>query len=670
MNTPFYKLSGKQVKRKSKKLSTKANVRGSNDKQNAETTHKDTNNKLDINTTNYCKKTKERNSNKKAVAKQDSKVNVTKSRNGQKFNMNFKNMSNSKESNILNQSTTKASLKKNMKSRYKKKKPNVNKDVILKKFEMYTDSVKKNCDKLEQKTRNLVDKMRKKAYNIFVNENIVLENNKPIKHINISVRKQIDEIIIHKNASNRHNAVADKHNASENIKNKLVQSNYDLLQTILNTQQENSFQMRNVVDNMNNTGAVSSPPAVAKVTRIDDANEPINTEIRNKFTEPMVTFKSHNYYIHQSFNKGNDSFNSHAHIWNENQHGFHNKPRTFITKQSRDNFVIPNDILKSNNFKKKNLRTGLSKQFQSQIRSLFKQTSKLFNLKKQIMDNTGESSYTIKFTESNSYSFSKNNYVIMTDASRNARMRTEETIPYSENHTSLNNDLLSINTGTYVVPNVDNNGYTMNDDYHWVFGGTYTIEKANKGITDGSDSQDQNDKTVKSQTNRNFIFVSKSEEHDQSDQVMDPVDVCETILHSNEFLDKEFERSFNETENSLLNKHIYTSDVQENCEDSLYRSFYSKETENVPKDQNLNTQKIHANKVSNHLSHNKNVTNKVNDNKTPIPILTPRQNTNIEKQLFKVNDSCNTVAKSRLHNFNFVDRICFLPKGNLLFICI
>lgn len=115
------------------------------------------------------------------------------------------------------------------------------------KFAMETESVKRRCELLAQKTEQFI-KNNKRNPEAFINENchytrsnIITSNKK------IAIKTKVNEIVIHE-----YIPLPPKFNydnlAKSNIKNKQFKSNYDLLQTIINSQQGSNKQWVNVHD--------------------------------------------------------------------------------------------------------------------------------------------------------------------------------------------------------------------------------------------------------------------------------------------------------------------------------------------------------------------------------------------------------------------------------------
>lgn len=558
--------------------------------------------------------------------------NIVKEKNHKNFNKEIQNVSKNKKSNKL-------TLLLNNKDKLGDKRiKSCLHHTALRKIETQTYSEKKRCDKLEKRTNYVLDQVHKKGIDKVLNENVQI-NNLAQNHTNVTVPKHIDEIINHKNE------------VCDNTKNKLVQSNYDLLQTILRSQQESNKQPENLPIELNNKADNTHSPRPEQ--SCCNINKPINAELESN-TETMVTYKSHHYSTHQSIHRENNSRSHYrVQIQNDCHFNYHNRRESFLTKQSRDNFSIPNDGIKHNHFKKKTIKNRFSKQLQSHIKDLFKQTSKLFNMKKQIIEATYGSSVTIEFSKSNKYTLNYDKSLITPALLKNAKMRIDEIWPQSanHNHADKDNDRISINTATNFVPK-DNNGYTINDDDYWTFHGTYAIQKNSEFISD-TESQNQ-DLHIdnKSQSNTNFIFISKSQD-DQTEHIMDPINICETILDSEEIISKEFEISFNKS---------VTKDNEEFLEIN---------------NSNEVVKKVHDEHAVYNISHHFSLPENGNERnedglnnkaKNMRPIDTSKQKTNIDHRIQQIQDKgLSELAKhTKLSDFNFMNRLCFIPKGKSL----
>lgn len=219
----------------------------------------------------------------------------------------------------------------------KKVNNNISQDPLLSRFEKATDSLKQRCYMLSKEVEDLLSYQKKRKQKVVVNETVqysnIIRDNK-----NVSVRKKVAQIVLHDYVPlpPRFSPCTFDNRAWDGLKKNSCKSSYDLVKTILKTQQTIDHVTNNVThEGMSNLMGINAVSPIRPSCSSDvhcDSKIPLF---------PRLTYDSHiNRLIHFNVHETMDN--------NFNKH--------FITTQSKDNFVIPSNTQKNRKRYKSNVR--------------------------------------------------------------------------------------------------------------------------------------------------------------------------------------------------------------------------------------------------------------------------------------------------------------------------
>lgn len=640
---------------------------------------------------------------------------------------------------------------------------------LANKFAMETESVKKRCQLLAQKTKELIQN-NKRNPEIFINENVqhtrshFITNNK-----NIAIHKRVNEIIIQE-----YIPLPPKLNIGIQDTNKQnkksFKSNYDLLQTILSSQESERDKQRGKMNSLNDyfpamveaesckpinkeshktypfqpvtrdrnriplfrylddptiyqseTPGHNLRPSVREtdnptpfqavtpeyhftesgdrssfypethdrnlmhLVRKSDDIPPIQAEKLYSNISPClvrdsddaspfqaVTFQSHNYFDQDLRTK------SDVEIYN-----FYKKSRNFITTQSRENFINQTNFPK-NNSERKNKLNVYSKLFRlNNHRRNLNKSVKMFNMDNNTVKGIRES-YSIEFTENNEYDtsiknngskhdilYSANNITCGVTPSMScipndphfecvSPMNPKTWFISNDNNNDLDYEPININTFTITNSYSNSNKQVSSNHENWKNLGTYTIE-SRKSLCESETSNMIKETEHNEISNTNFEFVSKSQENIDERLIMNPIEVCETVLQDLKLSINrlnEFDTSFNGGRDSCSRLNFNINDA--NGMGDLQSELNNTMSTHFPKIVfNEKTQNQEFEEVSHHFT----ITNSMLSGLIQNPILSKgNDEKTTEKEAMIVVDTVND--KNDMGAFEIQNRLFFVPKGN------
>lgn len=371
----------------------------------------------------------------------------------------------------------------------------------------------------------------------------------------------------------------------------------------------------------------------------------------------LLTYDSHRYGNNEVFER------------NETENCRTTKPNIrFITKQSKDNFATSDDI---------------RVQFKRPRKIMTNRQTKTYDVRR--IQNISESLYTIEYSKS-----SENNYDIASKEVVSMNMDYENVDDYYKNYSkTIGDDAFAM------IDQAFGNTYTLNS-FHVNFATqhsrnethqryessqlfeTHSIHDNRNEINNVYNQPKDNITTSKKDTN--FVFVSKSQNSthtrvSEHNNIIEPLDVCETVLHEIGSGEREFDFTFNENHrrnDSLYNMSPNNNDIvneQENRENLINLNEAIKE--------NGGDVSHHFNNMvqttDNQLKDNDNIDKNIQDQEfleknQPQPIdkdviVEDLTDINIGNNL-NVEQDCNFV----INNFNLKNRPRFVPKGSVSFV--
>lgn len=450
----------------------------------------------------------------------------------------------------INQITSKKLITPNRNNRQKvvilPRKHKVN--LLVKSFQDKPTVVKQRCKLLSKKVEKLKQNKNVHKRKITFTKSSQYSNIQS-KNQNITVKKTVGEIIIHDTLPvhpdfNPHRL----HNNIWNDMQKQYHKSYDLLQTILKTQEKNH--------NQDNVSRPSSP-SIAGESCVKDGfdHQKTNAQVSNysdsvipssniNLSEPKLTYESHTYYQrHILENKRLENWNSPR-----------QRHQRFITKQSKDNFTAPKTTL------------GQRLRFKPYRRSYANYYRKLTMLRNQ--NNYQEHSYTIEFSQSNetncAIDLDENMYTINKDdqhlnAMTNLLLNGTYTIGRIEEESQkITNNLMNtvgpqqyeencMNVNTF-EDSLLNSHWSINTVEDSIIKSYRTCCVKNNATARNADKQTSpmiplNSEMMQPEEKEesrglNVIFVSKSGEQAKhitsSVEEINPLYLCETLLNNSE----------------------------------------------------------------------------------------------------------------------------------------
>lgn len=535
----------------------------------------------------------------------------------------------SKEKTIKNKviSSKKSKHTQIKKNTNRKVKNNILQDPLLCRFEKVTDSIKQRCNMLSKKVEDLLSYKKKRKQKIVVNETVqysnIIQDNK-----NVSIRKKIAEIVLHDYMplSPRFSPCSFDNRVWDGLKKMPCKSSYDLVKTILTTQQ--------TIDRVTDTVTRERMSSLIEIHELPPLRSSCSSDVHRGSEIPLfprLTYDSHNSRLIQ--------FNVHETIDNNiNKH--------FVSTQSEDDFVIPNHT--------QNTRERYETNIQKIID--FKH-NKQNNIKKSIFDiqhmwNFQQESVAIDCsTRSNDHlvrscvqSFAKTNE----ESVLNERKHSDYHLTYTlqdQNHQPLRHKY-NIFDETYTLDalHISPDGYT-----HQRHAGlpenvdTYRCDQ-NYTKHSNSDNIQYSRKSINTTDNVNVVFVSESQEYliqKTSELNIEPLQVCE-IVHSQDV--EIVDHSIRQNNDSLFNDEFY-----------INSSFLDKDAfVSAPRNSSESIIKG-INDASHHLYDRQTI------DKVFISCGT-KNNINIENTTKPL--TMYDFNKKSGDNFNIRNRLRFIPKGN------
>lgn len=419
-------------------------------------------------------------------------------------------------------------------------------------------------------------------------------------------------------------------------------------------------------DNEGNYSEVSAEESGLMCEDIYNINNNIECERRQEssyFTsnvplESKLTYESHHYHENEVFETNLNAYN----ICSMNKR----QNVRFITKQSKDNFVTVND-----------LRTKIKRPSKSIFNH--KQT-KINDIRmKQMVDE----SFIIEYSKSNE---NDNDEKVKSDILINSMMTTKvnENLQHKINVNHENklpdNKQKPIIGDTYTIqPFNDSFGTNIESQYQFIqsneFFNTYSIHYSNSEVNNDMSCKPiiDTDEYASDRNNLNVVFVSKSQcskTDTPFDNNIEPLNVCETILHESHTVEREFAFNFNQTNNqrtdSLYENIRNIGDTNECLENEPFQ---------ITHHGDVNC----AEKKSHHFNNTVNtkqsivIDNTADNSKDSIQILRRNEIDNINE--IKLEHLPNLVIERDSVNgdnincnidsnyFNFKNRLRFVPKG-------
>lgn len=501
----------------------------------------------------------------------------------------------------------------------KKVKNNIPKDPLLSRFEKATDSIKQRCNMLSKKVEDFLSYKKTRKQKIVVNETVqfsnIIKDNK-----NVSVRKKIEEIVLHDYVPlpPSYSPCSFDNRMWDGLKKKSYKSSYDLVKTILKTQQTIDHIGENVTQEQIATSVkINTSPPLSYSACSSDVDRYSKIPLL-----PMLTYDSHINRLNH-FNVRDTVVN------NINKH--------FITTKSKDNFVMPCNKQNTRKRYKTNVRKTID----------FKH-KKLKETKKSIFDveytrDFPQESVTIDFsTKSNDYLF-RNSGNLFTKTNEESILIDRHcssdhlTYTYKEQnchvhlpHKYKKLDETYILDSDHTIPN-DNNHRNDEDSQE-----NSDIFRSDRSYTKRSIVQ-RSRKPVHTKDNVNVVFVSESQEfvkQGTSEINVEPLEICE-VVHSQDV--------------EILGNSIQKNDSLFNNEFGLDSFLFDKDAFiSAPRNTNI----VNIKSIKNASLHFYN-------QQTAVKIATACSkeknigNTTNPLQIFDVGG----------HNFNFRNRLRFVPKG-------
>lgn len=408
-------------------------------------------------------------------------------------------------------------------------------DPLLSRFEKITGSIKERCKMLSKKVEDLLSFKKKRKQKIVINETVqysnIIKDNK-----NVSVRKKVEEIILHDYVPlpPRFSPCSFDNRVWDGLKNKPCKSSYDLVKTILKTQQT----IDRVADSVTQERISSS----IKINDFSPSRSRDGDHCAEIPLFPRLTYDSHINRLVR-FNIRETAGN------NINKH--------FITSQSKDNFVIPS------------ITQNTRKIYKTKVRKIIDMKHKNLNEKKRsicdvqhIWDFQQESATIDCSTESNNnlfrnceQNFAKANKEYFLNGREDSDHPLTYTFKELNCHVPLPHKYKNVDE-TYTF---DTLPITPNDYNHQMHAGS--PEKFDKNYTRRSNSDTiQHSKTpINTMNNVNIVFVSESQKcsiQHTSEINVEPLEFCE-IVHSPDV--EVNEPSIRQNNDSLFNDEFYVN---------------------------------------------------------------------------------------------------------------
>lgn len=513
---------------------------------------------------------------------------------------------------------------------------NIPEDILMSRFENATSSNKQRCNILHKKDEDLFNNRKKWKREVFVNETVqysnIIKNNK-----NVSLRKEIEEIVIHDYVplTSKYSPCSFDNRVWNNMQKKPYKSSYDLVRTILKTPQT-----------IGKNFTQEAMPIPIEINALSSSSYlPCRSETEPCTIAPLtsrLTYDSHNHTsTHVNIVKPVEDFNINKH---------------FITKQSKDNFVVPisepstrkrykGNAQKTTEFKRKKPYDKIRSIFDAQYTNDFQQQSVRIDFSTEITDNLLKNcclSFKKRNKESplNDREYS-DNYLTYTLKKHNY----DVPVPHEDKHFD---ETYSLHGFRPAPNNYIHQKYEDFQDYvtdyrseqrYERLDNSDTIQQTNKPMSNGG-VQDTDTKV-----NVNVIFVSESQERliqGTSEANVEPLEICE-VVHSEHF--EITESSIRQQNNSSLDEFYVNSFL-------LDRHAYSTEPRNSSKD-NIDEIKNYSNHIYNQRNLDKITTAAGTARSISI------QNT---VNLLQIDH----IEKMVEDNFNITDRPRFVPKGKLI----
>lgn len=505
---------------------------------------------------------------------------------------------------------------------------NITKDPLISRFEKVTDSIKQRCNMLSKKVEDLLIYKNKRKQKLFVNETVqysnIIKDNK-----NVSVRKKIEEIVLHDYVSlpPKYSPCSFDNRVWDGLKTKPCKSTYDLVRTILKTQQTIDHVAENVTQErasssmeINALSPLSYSPCSSGVDRCSEV--PLL---------PKFTYDSHiNRFNHFNFRE--------TVVNNINKH--------FITTQSIDNFVPPCNKHKTRKRYETNVRNAtdfIPKSRKGEKKSIFNvQYSRTFQQESVTIDFSTKSDDYLGRDRCEKYANTNKKYFLndiedsdhhLTYTLKKQNCVCDNSLPHKNNNIGETYTLDTVH-----IP-IDYNNQRYADSQQ-----NLDIYRSDQSYTrrSNNDTIQRNRKPIKTMNNVNVVFVSESQEcliQGTSEINVDPLEICE-IVHSRE--DDILERSLRQKNDSLFNDEFYLNSSL--LDKDVYMS---------------------APRNSSEIKDIENASHHFNNQQTVDKITTAygrEKNINIEyaTNSLQMHDS----IKMDGDNFKIRNRLRFVPKGN------
>lgn len=541
------------------------------------------------------------------------------------------------------------------------------KDPLINKFDNESSSVKQRCKLLANEVENLLSYKKKRKRRIFINETVqysnVMRNN-----TNVSVRKQVGEIVVHDYLPlpRRYNPCSFDDRDWDGLEKKRYKSSYDLVQTIFQTEH-----------------LVSSTDEKA-VNYIELSDTSYNSHYKEHSSDlgkmlisslPRHTYESHNTYKTYKINQT---------ITNHEKNSPQARKIKFITTQSRNNFIA----LKDKENLDKDFKMGYKKHSKytphPHKSTKFNEYSKAQNL----FQNFQETSYTIEFTGSHERSVLRHEEKEI--PTKNMELidsqKSEEFPTYIISGDANNTFVANIHNFTYTKERSSSRECAINyrskssssrENEICESHKTYTIHEVNNHLRPFTQKYHQDHTFPDNRDNKvidNVVFISKSQNsaNKSLEKGINPLDVCQTVHSNDVFEDLDLnERQFNDS--------LFSDDYEFNS--ILFdRNAYTKR----------NSSEFKRTNNYNELSHHFNVEPQVNENiscknnNIAFDLTSNVRNDNVHSHLNNGNQNkAEIVVETSIYgdikhtrvntnnNFNLKNRLRFVPKGkyNVFFQC-
>lgn len=517
----------------------------------------------------------------------------------------------------------------------KKIKNKIPQDTLINRFEKETDSVKQRCNMLNKKVEDLLKYKKKWKRKIVVNETIqysnIIKDNK-----NMSVRKKIGKIVIHDYVPlpPKYSPCSFDNRVWNGLKKKACKSSYDLVRTILKTQQT-------IAEDLTNKERIPSPIEINALSPVSYFPCPSEIERRPEASLlKRLTYDSHN-------NRSN-----HLNV-RETVDNCNNINKHFITKQYKDNFVV--SVSKENTSKryKRNARKIIEfkrKKPHDKIKSIFEYTNDFQQQSVTIDFSSKSKDYVL---QNSSFGYEKTSEESFLNDRVNSdhhltyilkEQNYDELVPYEYKHFDETYTLDTFHTAPSDYNHQRHANSQENLDVH-------RSDKSYARLSNSDTAQDTNKPITYSERqdndivdNVNVVFVSESQEcliQGTSETIVDPLEIC-AIVHSQNV--EIVEPSVRERNDTLFNDEFYINSSL------LDRDAFVSAPRNSSKD-NIKGIENASNNFCNQLFVDK--------------VTTAARNIIVENSVNLLQIEHN--KKIGEDNFNIRNRLRFVPKGNQIF---